>query len=64
MARSNFEKLRGYWLRRAFKRNLLTQEQIQQPRPMFDELAPRLNAYIKPIGARRARKSGPSDDNH
>jgi four helix bundle protein len=42
-----------HWLRRAFKRNLLTTDQTEQLRPMFDELVPRLNAYLKAIGTSR-----------
>lgn len=39
-----------HWLRRAFNRKLLTEPQIQQLKPLLDELAPRLNAYLKSIG--------------
>lgn len=39
-----------HWLRRAFRRRLLTQQQIDELKPMLDELAPRLNAYLKSIG--------------
>ena len=39
-----------HWLRRAYKRNLLTTEQVDKLKPMTDELAPRLNAYLKSIG--------------
>jgi four helix bundle protein len=38
-----------HWLRRAFKRNLLTAEQIEELKPILDELAPRLNAYINSL---------------
>jgi len=38
-----------HWLRRAFKRKLLTQEEIRKLRPIVDELAPKLNAYINSI---------------
>jgi four helix bundle protein len=34
-----------HWLRRAFKRRLLTDEQVGLIQPLVDELAPRLNAY-------------------
>jgi four helix bundle protein len=34
-----------HWLRRAFKRRLLTDEQVSLIQPLVDELAPRLNAY-------------------
>jgi four helix bundle protein len=39
-----------HWLRRAFRRQLLSQQQIDQLKPMLDELAPRLNAYLRSIG--------------
>jgi len=39
-----------HWLRRAFKRNLLTEEQVNSLKPILDELAPRLNAYLRSIG--------------
>jgi four helix bundle protein len=39
-----------HWLRRAFKRKLLTLEQIQKLKPMVDELSPKLNSYLKSIG--------------
>ena len=39
-----------HWLRRAFKRNLLTTKEISAVKPIIDELAPKLNAYLKSIG--------------
>lgn len=39
-----------HWLRRAFKRRLLTKSQIDTLKAIVDELAPRLNAYLKSIG--------------
>lgn len=39
-----------HWLKRAYKRNLLTQEQINHLSPLITELAPRLNAYLNSIG--------------
>ncbi len=39
-----------HWLRRAFKRKLLTQDQIDALKPLMDELSPTLNAYLKSIG--------------
>ena len=38
-----------HWLRRAVKRNLLTQKQIEQIKLIIDELSPRLSAYINSI---------------
>jgi four helix bundle protein len=39
-----------HWLRRAYRRDLLTLEEVDRLRPMMDELAPRLNAYLNSIG--------------
>ena len=39
-----------HWLRRAYKRNLLTKEQIEKLKPIIDRLAPTLNAYLTSIG--------------
>src|SRR6266850_4959578 len=35
-----------HWLRRAFKRRLLSAKQIDSVKPIVDELAPKLNAYL------------------
>lgn len=43
-----------HWLRWAYKRNLLTDEDIEMLKPILDELSPKLNAYInsiKPLAA-------------
>lgn len=42
-----------HWLRRAFNRKLLTPEQVERLKPIIDELAPKLNSYLKKIGTRR-----------
>lgn len=39
-----------HWLRRAHKRKLLTSEQTESLKPIMDELAPTLNAYLNSIG--------------
>jgi len=49
-----------HWLRRAFHRKLLSAEQIATLKPLLDELAPRLNAYLNSIGK---TKSPPTTDN-
>lgn len=38
-----------HWLRRAYKRKLLTPQQTARLQPMLKELAPRLSAYLKSI---------------
>ena len=49
MARGSLNKTK-HWLRRSHKRNLLTAEQTAGLKPMIDELAPMLNAYLNSIG--------------
>jgi four helix bundle protein len=39
-----------HWLRRAFKRDLLTAKQVKDLKPLIDELGPKLNAYLNSIG--------------
>jgi four helix bundle protein len=39
-----------HWLRRAFRRKLLTPTQIEKLKPLMDNPAPQLNAYLKSIG--------------
>jgi len=51
-----------HWLRRAFRRRLLTEQQIEQLRPMLEELGPRLNAYLRGIGTdRRPAADAPTE---
>jgi four helix bundle protein len=49
IARGSFLETR-HWLRRAFRRKLLSSDQIEQLSPVIAELGPRLNAYLKSIG--------------
>ncbi|MEH2054166.1 four helix bundle protein [Nostoc sp.] len=39
-----------HWLRRAYTRNLLTNEQINATKTIINELAPKLNSYLNSIG--------------
>ena len=39
-----------HFLRRAFKRNLLTPADVKKLKPLVDNLAPQLNSYLKSIG--------------
>jgi four helix bundle protein len=39
-----------HFLRRAFRRNLLTPTDIKKIKPLVDNLAPQLNSYLKSIG--------------
>jgi four helix bundle protein len=45
-----------HWLRRAYKRGLLTDKQVNDLVPIINELTPRLNAYLGAIGSLRRRK--------
>ena len=39
-----------HFLRRAFRRKLIEEPQVKRIKPLIDELAPCLNAYLKSIG--------------
>lgn len=39
-----------HWLRRAFRRGLLSESDINDPKLLLDELAPKLNAYLRSLG--------------
>jgi len=52
IARGSMHEIK-HWLRRAYHRRLLTTEQVQHLQPILDELAPRLNAYLKSIKVSR-----------
>ena len=39
-----------HWLRRAYSRKLLTQQNFEKLKPILDKLAPKLNAYLNSIG--------------
>ena len=45
-----------HWLRRAYRRKLLTEKQVAQLLPTVEELGPKLNAYLRSVGSFR-RKS-------
>jgi four helix bundle protein len=40
-----------HWLRRAYRRRLLSEKQIGELLPLIRELAPKLNAYLGSIGS-------------
>jgi four helix bundle protein len=39
-----------HWLRRAYKRDLLTEAQIEKLKPIIENLPPMLNGYLRSIG--------------
>jgi four helix bundle protein len=57
IARGSFNETQ-HWLRRAYKRSLLTKQQIASLKPIIEELAPTLNAYLKSIGDAPAKSPG------
>ncbi len=50
IARGSLYEVR-HWLRRAYTRKLIAEDQACQLKPVLDELAPKLNAYLKSIGS-------------
>ncbi|MFM6792262.1 MAG: four helix bundle protein, partial [Dolichospermum sp.] len=56
IARGSLNETR-HWLRRAYKRNLLTNEEVNRLKPIITQLSPKLNAYLNSIGNHSAKKS-------
>jgi len=38
-----------HWLRRSYKRNLLTEAEVNDLKPIINELVPKLNAYYRSV---------------
>ena len=51
-----------HWLRRAYKRGLLSEKQINNLVPIVKELTPRLNAYLGSVGLLRRRPMSSYED--
>ena len=51
-----------HWLRRAYHRKLLNEQSITTLKPLLEELAPRLNAYLNSIG--KTKQPPPSTTNN
>ena len=49
IARGSLNETR-HWLRRAYQRGLLSQQEIDALKPLLAEFGPRLNAYLASIG--------------
>ncbi len=45
-----------HWLRRAYRRKLLSEKQVDELLPLVKELTPKLNAYLRSIGTLEKRK--------
>ena len=50
MARGSLNETQ-HWLRRAYRRGLLSKNDVKRIKPVIDGLAPKLNAYLRSIGA-------------
>jgi four helix bundle protein len=46
-----------HWLRRAYKRHLLDDDQVGKLKSIIQDLAPKLNAYLRSIGSREPKTS-------
>jgi four helix bundle protein len=46
-----------HWLRRSYKRKLLTEKEVNDLLPIIKELTPKLNAYLRSIGSYRVKRS-------
>jgi four helix bundle protein len=47
-----------HWLRRAFRRKLLTEDQVSVLKPLLHDLVPSLNAYLRSIGRSESQSEG------
>ena len=46
-----------HWLRRSYKRQLLTKQEISELKPIIEELLPKLNAYYRSVDSAVKNKS-------
>jgi len=51
-----------HFLRRAYCRKLMKEQQVNALRPIMDQLAPSLNAYLASIGTRRRDRDATTDN--
>ena len=49
IARGSLNETR-HWLKLSYQRQLIEEDSVKQLKPLMDELAPRLNAYLNSIG--------------
>jgi four helix bundle protein len=47
-----------HWLRRAFRRKLLTEDEVSVLKPLLHDLVPSLNAYLRSIGRSESQSEG------
>ena len=49
IARGSLNETR-HWLKLSYQRRLMQEDKVEQLKPLIEELAPRLNAYLNSIG--------------
>jgi four helix bundle protein len=47
-----------HWLRRAYRRDLLSDDEVSKLQDLINELTPKLSAYIRSIGNKKDKTSG------
>ena len=52
-----------HWLRRAYRRKLLNEKQVDDLLPLIGKLAPKLNAYLRSVGSLEKRRRGAMNNN-
>ena len=57
MARGSLYETK-HWLRRSYKRDLLSQQQIALLKPIINELLPKLNAYFRSVNRAALDRKG------
>ncbi len=62
IARGSLHEVK-HFLRRAYRRMLINDDQVARLKPMMDELAPTLNASLNSIGMRRRHSDDDTPDN-
>lgn len=55
IARGSYNETK-YWLRRAFKRNMVDEVQAENLNKIIDDLGPSINAYLKSIGGKKEKQ--------
>jgi four helix bundle protein len=63
MARGSLYETK-HWLRRAYRRTLLTKSQVDMVKPVINELLPKLNAYYRSVNQAASRSCSPTKTKH
>ena len=51
-----------HWLKLGYQRQLIREDSVKQLKPLMDELAPRLNAYLNSIGKQKNNPQRTTDN--